>query len=95
MIGLPPHLRMCPDPTEQDSYSLDEMIERLREGEREKREAESSTVVTRPDGSKVRRVRKRKRVNEAAAKKASRRRPGKKFILLVFSIGVMVVVRTD
>jgi hypothetical protein len=47
--------------SDQHSYSVDEMMEKLREGDREKRRVEESEVVTRPDGSQVMRVRRRKR----------------------------------
>ena len=47
--------------SEQHSYSVDEMMEQLKRGKRDKSGVEESELVTRPDGSKVMRVRKRKR----------------------------------
>lgn len=78
--------------SEPESYSVDDMMERLREGEREKEDQSSSELVTRPDGTQVMRVRKRKRrskqVEEEAAPQKSRRTGT---VLLVLAV-VMIVV---
>ena len=50
-----------PKEPEQRSYSVDEMMEQLQRGRREASETRDKEVVTRPDGSQVTRVRKRKR----------------------------------
>ena len=50
-----------PKEPEQRSYSVDEMMEQLQKGRREASETRDKEVVTRPDGSQVTRVRKRKR----------------------------------
>lgn len=84
---------MCPDSSEQESYTLDEMLERLREGEREKRgSGETSTVVTRPDGTKVRRVRRRKRRTDQPSQPAPRKKFGGKGLVVLLVVAAVVVL---
>ena len=62
--------------TDQSNYSVDEMMERLRRGEREKQSSEDGELVTREDGTQVMRVRRRKRRSkqpEAEARKKTKR----------------------
>ena len=47
--------------SEQRSYSVDEMMEKLKDGAREKRRSEDSELRTRPDGSQVMRTRRHRR----------------------------------
>ena len=47
--------------SEQRSYSLEEMLEELQKGKRSKSVTKDKEVVTREDGSRVTRVRKKKR----------------------------------
>lgn len=76
--------------SDQRSYSVDEMMEKLREGDREKRKKDESELVTRPDGSQVMRVRRRKRRSSqpAKAKQVRQRRYG----LLAAVAGVVLIV---
>lgn len=73
---------------EPSNYSLDEMMDRLREGDREKRDSEESgELVTRPDGTKVMRVKKRKRRTEqATTKQVAKREVSKKTKLVTGAI---------
>ncbi len=74
--------------SEQRSYSVDEMMEQLKKGERAKTKSEDAELVTRPDGSKVMRVRRRKRrKDQPASSKSRRRRYG-----LVTTIGFFVLL---
>nr|NIP95316.1 hypothetical protein [Akkermansiaceae bacterium] len=79
-----------PKRTEQTSYSVDEMMERLREGERAKRRSEESELVTRPDGSQVVRVRRRRRRSKQPhkTKRILRKRGG---LILLASSGLVLV----
>lgn len=62
---------------EKDSYTLDEMMKALRDGERERES--TSEVVTRSDGSVVHRVKRRKRRSDQPEKtKSERTTPEKK-----------------
>ncbi len=56
---------------EKDSYTLDEMMKALRDGEREREP--TSEVVTRSDGSVVHRVKRRKRRSGQPEKTKSER----------------------
>jgi hypothetical protein len=67
LLRNPNYFPMPPKSTEPSNYSLDEMVDRLREGDRGKRSAEEPELVTRADGSQVMRVRKRKRRTEQTA----------------------------
>jgi hypothetical protein len=62
--------------SEQRSYSVDEMMEKLKEGEREKRRSEESELRTRPDGSQVMRIRRHRRRSKqpASARQVGRKR---------------------
>ena len=74
-----------PKDPEPRSYSVEEMMDELRKGKREKSSRKESELVTRPDGSQVMRVRKRKRRKERSSrgrKKLMSRRYG-----LFLSIG--------
>ena len=87
---------MSEQPSEQRSYSVDEMMERLREGEREKRNQPQGELVTRPDGSQVMRVRRRKRRTRQpkaeAAKVAKRQRKSLRRLGLV-AIGLLLLAK--
>ena len=75
--------------SEQRSYSVDEMMEQLKKGKREKSRNEDAELVTRSDGSRVMRVRKRKRrrnQSSAGVRRLSRR------YRLIFSIGIVVLL---
>ena len=82
---------MPKEPTDQRSYSVDEMMEKLRKGEREKRRSDESELVTRPDGSQVVRVRRRKRrsTQPKVTKLVRKRRYG---MIALVCVGVVVVV---
>ena len=70
---------------EKDSYTLDEMMKALRDGERERES--TSEVVTRSDGSVVHRVKRRKRRSDQPEKTKSERatpEKKKKRFLIVF-----------
>ena len=84
---------MAKDP-DQRSYSVNEMMEQLRKGEREKGRAEEAELVTRPDGSRVMRVRRRKRRSNQSATSSTRskRRYGLLSLLGLASLGVVTVV---
>ena len=77
--------------SEQRSYSVDEMMEQLRKGEREKNRSEDAELVTRSDGSKVMRVRRRKRRSSQSAKsgRVRERRYGR---LTLMGLGALVVI---
>ncbi|HAT19530.1 MAG TPA: hypothetical protein DCS85_05175, partial [Verrucomicrobiales bacterium] len=60
--------------SEQRSYSVDEMMEQLKKGERAKTRSEDAELVTRSDGSKAMRVRRRKRRKDQLASPKFRRR---------------------
>lgn len=86
--------------SEQSSYSVDEMMARLRDGEREKRQQDEGELVTRPDGTQVLRVRRRKRRSkqtEVSAKKRTKR--SRKFVIplilglvVLLGLGAMLLV---
>lgn len=63
----------------QQSISLDEMMKKLRENERQKDEA--GEMVTRSDGSTARRVRRRKRRSEQKEKKETKEASKKSVII--------------
>ena len=74
--------------SEQRSYSVDEMMEQLKKGERAKTRSEDAELVTRSDGSKAMRVRRRKRrKDQLASPKFRRRRYG-----LVTTVGFFVLL---
>lgn len=85
---------MSRQPSDQRSYSVDEMMERLREGEREKRsQPEQPQLVTRPDGTQVMRVRRRKRRSRqpnAERAKAAMRQRRSTFVLGAFAIALLL-----
>ena len=79
-----------PKDPEPRSYSVEEMMDELRRGKREKSSRKETELVTRPDGSQVMRVRKRKRRKESStrgSKKIRSRRYG-----LFLSIGFVVLL---
>lgn len=80
MSSLPPS---TPDPSEQDSYSLEEMMKRLRE-----RGHQEGELLTRDDGSQVIRVKKRKRRSHQPHKEEAKRRQRQK----VLRIGVAFMI---
>ena len=57
----------CPQPSEPEKYSIDEMIDRLKNPPDEE-PIEKGELVTRADGSQAIRVRKRKRRSPATSK---------------------------
>jgi hypothetical protein len=74
---------------DQRNYSVDEMMDRLRDGEREKRNQPQSEMVTRPDGTQVVRVRKRKRRSrqpKAEAAKATKLQ--RKWLVVLGAVGI-------
>lgn len=77
--------------TDPESYSVDEMLERLRDGEREKEDQASGELVVRPDGTEVMRVRKRKRRSQQETKPSPEKRRSP-FILLLGLVVLLVVV---
>ena len=85
---------MPSDPPEQTSYSLDEMMDRLREGDREKRGGGQAELVTRPDGSQVMRKRKRKRRSEQPVRKSARGKTtsSRRFKILVLGVVSVLIV---
>ena len=74
--------------SDQRSYSVDEMMEQLKKGDREKRRSEEAELVTRPDGSQVMRVRRRKRRSNQPAKVEERKK--RRYGIFVL-IGLIVV----
>ncbi|NNC88833.1 MAG: hypothetical protein HKN82_10290 [Akkermansiaceae bacterium] len=84
--------------SERPNYSVDEMMEKLRDGEREKEELASSRLVTRPDGSQVLKVKRRKRRSQQPKHEAEDRRKkrGLLWISMVFGffvlLGIVVVL---
>lgn len=89
---------MPKQPTEPESYSVDEMMERLRVGEREKEDQSQGELVVRSDGTQVMRVRKRKRRTQQEKKPepVKRRNPllllGGLLVLLFVALAVAIVV---
>ncbi len=81
---------MSKQSSDQRSYSVDEMMEKLKEGEREKRRDEDSELVTRPDGSKVVRIRRRKRRSKQPQKERSVRFRRSGIIFMVLFAVVLV-----
>jgi len=82
---------MAKDP-EPRSYSVEEMMERLKKGKREQSATSDRELVTRSDGSQVTRVRKRKRRTQQSKRKArpvSRRKYG---LYAVIALILLVVV---
>ena len=80
---------------DQRSYSVDEMMERLRDGEREKRNQPQGEMVTRPDGTQAMRVRKRKRRSRQPAAQAARvalRQRKSTMVVSALGIGLLLVL---
>ncbi|GHC52733.1 hypothetical protein AAFN60_14710 [Roseibacillus persicicus] len=69
--------------TEKNTYSVDEMMEKLREGDREKRE--EGELVTREDGTQVLRVKKRKRRSKQKKEEEAKRRK-RNLVLRTFAL---------
>lgn len=69
---------MSQNSSDKRTYSVDEMMDRLRDSDREKRE--EGELVTREDGSQVMRVKKRKRRSKQKKEEEAKRR--KKLLLL-------------
>ena len=83
--------------SEQRSYSVDEMMEQLKKGERAKTRSEDAELVTRSDGSKAMRVRRRKRRKDQSANPKSRRRryglvTTVGFVVLLVAAGVSLLL---
>ena len=60
--------------SDKQTYSVDEMMEKLRDGERAKHEEAEGELITRDDGTQVMRVRKRKRRTQQEKKKKDKRK---------------------
>ncbi|HCQ37569.1 MAG TPA: hypothetical protein DIV39_00310, partial [Verrucomicrobiales bacterium] len=75
--------------SEQRSYSVEEMMEHLQKGKRQGSESPNKEVVTRPDGSQVTRVRKRKRRTEQSKRKA---KPVRQRKYGLYSIVVLILL---
>ena len=81
------------------NYSVDEMMDRLKADDREKRQQRSNSdreLVTREDGTQVVKVRKRKRRSQQPAKEQKKLSPKIKWTILgcVFGLGVLIVAAT-
>ena len=63
---------MSQDSSDKSNYSVDEMMDRLREGGRE--DSAERELVTREDGSQVIRVKKRKRRTKQKKEEEAKRR---------------------
>lgn len=72
--------------SDKRTYSVDEMMDRLREGDREKRE--EGELVTREDGSQVMRVKKRKRRSKQKKEEVAKRR---KRLVLLRTISIVAI----
>lgn len=82
-----------------ENYSVDEMMDRLKRGEREKRQVDPSRdgeLVTREDGSQVVKVRRRKRRSKQPEKKKQTVNPKIKWAILgsIFGLGLLLIVGT-
>ena len=81
------------DPSsDQQNYSVDEMMERLRDGEREKRQQDEGELVTRPDGTQVVRLRRRKRRSKQPEAEARKRKKRSMKFMVPLVIGLLVLV---
>ena len=81
-----------PKDPEPRSYSVEEMMDELRKGKREKSSREEAELVTRPDGSQVMRVRKRKRRKESSARGRKKLRPLRYGLFLSIGFVVLVII---
>ena len=77
--------------SDQESYSLDEMMDRLKSRGSQATEGEPE-LVTRPDGSQVLKVRKRKRRSHQPHKVEEERRRKRSLIMVSVIVAVVVVV---
>ncbi len=59
---------------DKETYSVDEMMDRLRQGERESQSQDKGELVTREDGTQALKVRKRKRRTDQSRVKVAKRR---------------------
>lgn len=78
--------------SEQRSYSVEEMMEKLQKGKQKQSESRNKEVVTRSDGSQVTRVRKRKRRTQQSKRKAKPVRQRKYGLYAVVALILLVVV---
>lgn len=83
----------------EGSYSVDEMMARLKQGEREKRQSGAPSggeLVTREDGSQVVKVRRRKRRSKQPDKKKKNLDPRVKWAVFgsVIGLGILLVAAT-
>ncbi len=91
---------MAPNPNQPtpdgENYSVDEMMARLKRNERQKRSANPANdgeLITRPDGSQVVRVRKRKRRSKQPEKKTAKPTdPRLKWIILGSLAGLFLIL---
>ncbi|MCP5534899.1 MAG: hypothetical protein H7A51_01560 [Akkermansiaceae bacterium] len=79
-----------------ENYSVDEMMARLKRNDRQKRADSSSReegeLITRPDGSQVVKVRRRKRRSKQPEKKQKQTNPKIKWAVLGSLIGLFVIL---
>jgi len=79
---------------ENDHYSVDEMMDRLKRNDQQKRSVDPNNegeLITRPDGSQVIKVRKHKRRSKQQAKK-SEHNPKTKWTILGAMIALLVIL---
>ena len=81
---------MSKQPIKPQRYSVDEMMNRLRDGEREKEEKSASELVVRADGTQVIRVRKRKRRSQQ--EQASSLDKGRNPLIYLLGLAALLVV---
>lgn len=77
---------MSQETSNKETYSVDEMMDRLREGDREKRK--EGELVTRDDGSQVMRVKKRKRRSKQKKEEEAKRR---KRLIVLRTVAVVAI----
>ena len=78
--------------SEQRSYSVEEMMEKLQKGKRKAADSRNKEIVTRADGSQVTRVRKRKRRTEQSKRKTKPVRQRKYGLYGIVALILLVVV---
>ena len=81
---------MSKDSSEKKTYSVDEMMDRLRDGDREKRS--EGELVTREDGSQVLRVKKRRRRTKQKKEEARKRQKRVKIIRALAIVTIPLVL---
>lgn len=81
---------MSDNSSDKRTYSVDEMMDRLRDGDREKRE--EGELVTREDGTQVMRVKKRKRRTTQKKEQEAKRRKRSSLFRILALIAVPLVL---